>query len=133
MGSFSFDVGRQLIGQGIYPDSISSDVHAFNVNGPVFHVLHVASKFLCLGMPLKDVIARISSAPARYIGQHQFGRLSQGGPGDAVVLEEQSGLFEYTDSLNQKMLGERQLRPHAIILNGALQLDEQDPLHSSDV
>lgn len=119
-GSFSFDVARQMIGRGIYPDTISSDVHAMSVNGPAFDVLHTASKFLSLGMPLEAVIARISCAPARCIRQHQLGRLAPGCVGDAVVLEVQQGAFEFTDSHKQKLIGEQRLRPHAIVRAGAL-------------
>ncbi len=105
LGSFSFDVAREMIDRGIYPDSISSDVHAHSVSGPAFNVLHTASKLLCLGMPLQDVISRISSAPARCIGLDHIGRLSPGGVGDAVVLEEETGDFDYTDSQGQRSAG----------------------------
>jgi dihydroorotase len=131
MGSLSFTVAREMIGRGIYPDSISSDVHAFSVNGPAFNVLHTASKFLCLGMSLNDVVARVSANPASFIGQDRIGRLSVGSNGDAVVLEEQVGRFEYTDSQSQKMIGERQLRADAIILNGAIWQDDQKAAVSS--
>jgi dihydroorotase len=130
MGSLSFKVAREMLGRGIYPDSISSDVHAFSANGPAFDVLHTASKFLCLGMSLKDVVARISANPAEIIKKDRIGKLSPGSKGDAVVLEEQVGEFEYIDSHNEKMIGERRLRADVIILNGAIWQDDQKPVVS---
>lgn len=119
-GSFSFAVARRMIAERIYPDSISSDVHAFNVNGPARDLLHVASKFLCLGMPLEDVVGRISSAPACCIGRPELGRLAVGAPGDAVVLREECGTFEFVDSHGERLVGERRLRADTIVVNGAV-------------
>jgi len=119
-GSFSFDVAAEMIGKGIHPDSISSDVHAFCVNGPAYDILHTASKFLCLGMPLADVIARITFNPARCIRLDQLGRLAPGCIGDTVVLEEQNGRFEFVDSHGRILVGERRLRARAVVRGGKL-------------
>src|SRR5258708_33735080 len=35
-GSFSFDTAEKVLSQDLLPGTISSDVHQFNVNGPVF-------------------------------------------------------------------------------------------------
>lgn len=119
-GSFSFAVARRMIAEGIYPDSISSDVHAFNVDGPARHVLHVASKFLSLGMPLEDVISRITAAPAQCIGRPELGRLMVGGRGDAVILADEDGPCEFIDSQGERLVGERQLRADTIVVSGAV-------------
>lgn len=119
-GSFSFGTARRLIAEGVYPDSISSDVHAFSVDGPARDLLHVASKFLNLGVPLADIVSRISSAPARCIGRPDLGRLVVGGTGDAVVLSEEEGRFEFVDSQGEVVVGERRLRADRVVVDGAL-------------
>jgi dihydroorotase len=119
-GSFSFGTARRLIAEGVYPDSISSDVHAFSVDGPARDLLHVASKFLNLGVPLADVVRRVSSAPARCIGRPDLGRLAVGGAGDAVVLSEEGGRFEFVDSQGELLVGERRLRADRVVVDGAL-------------
>jgi len=50
--------------QGVTPGTISSDVHQFNVNGPVFDLATTLSKFLHLGLTLDEVIQRASTNPA---------------------------------------------------------------------
>ena len=58
-GSFAFKTARAMLANGFYPDTISSDVHALCINGPAFDQVTTMSKFLCMGMPLPDVIARV--------------------------------------------------------------------------
>lgn len=119
-GSFSFETARRLIDEGIYPDSISSDAHAFSVDGPARDLLHVASKFLALGVPLNEIVRRVSCAPARCIGRPELGRLAVGGTGDAVVLSEEEGRFEFVDSQGEVLAGERRLRADCVIVDGAV-------------
>ena len=56
-GSFAFKTARAMLANGFYPDTISSDVHTLCINGPAFDQVTTLSKFLCLGMPLNEVIA----------------------------------------------------------------------------
>src|SRR5262245_10938685 len=56
-GSFAFKTARAMLANGFVPDTISSDVHALCINGPAFDQVTTMSKFLCLGMPLANVIA----------------------------------------------------------------------------
>src|SRR5215475_624956 len=56
-GSFAFKTARAMLANGFFPDTISSDVHALCINGPAFDQVTTMSKFLCLGMPLANVIA----------------------------------------------------------------------------
>lgn len=124
MGSFSFTVAKKMIKLGLYPDTISSDIHHWSVDGPAHDVLHTASKFLLLGMPLDQVISRITCAPANAIRRPGLGRLSPGCRADAVILEEEHGEFVFTDALNHQMTSDRRLRPHTIVLNGKVRSDQ---------
>lgn len=117
-GSFSFPVARRMIAERIYPDSISSDVHAFNVDGPARNVLHVASKLLSLGMPLSAVIERISAAPANCIGRVDLGRLVEGGRADVAVLSHVAAPCEFVDSHGEVLVGDQQLVLDSVIANG---------------
>ena len=56
-GSFAFKTARTMLANGFYPDTISSDVHTLCIDGPAFDQVTTLSKFLCMGMPLSDVIA----------------------------------------------------------------------------
>src|SRR6202789_1205253 len=56
-GSFAFKTARAMLANGFYPDTISPDVHILCINGPAFDQVTTMSKFLCMGMPLPDVVA----------------------------------------------------------------------------
>ncbi len=47
----------------------------------------VMSKFLALGMPIKDVIRRSTFAAAEWIKRTDLGTLTPGAPADIAVLE----------------------------------------------
>src|SRR5581483_3920647 len=64
-GSFSFAVARQALAQELLPATISSDLHAHNLLGPVFDLVMTLSKFLYLGLSLSQVIAMTTVSPAR--------------------------------------------------------------------
>ena len=64
MGSFSFSVARRALDQGFAPDTISTDLHACSQASPVVDLPTTITKFLHLGMPLEDCIARVTVAPA---------------------------------------------------------------------
>ena len=94
VGSFTWRVARAALEQGFPPDTISSDIHAYNHAGPVHDLPRTLSKLLHLGMPLPEVIA---AATAR-VGEHLahvapagLGTLAPGAPGDLSLLERQHG------------------------------------------
>ena len=53
-GSFWFRNAVPAFRDGFVPDSISTDFHMGNVNGPVLSMLTTMSKCLCMGMPLGE-------------------------------------------------------------------------------
>jgi dihydroorotase len=55
-GSFAFDTARRMLDAGFLPDVISSDVHAFSINGPAFDLPTTMSKMLNLGMDIDEVV-----------------------------------------------------------------------------
>ncbi len=68
MGSFNFDVAEAMIGQGVMPRTISSDLHRESAFGPAFDLLTVASKVMAAGLPLDRVIEAASLAPRQVLG-----------------------------------------------------------------
>ena len=77
------------------------------------------SKFLMLGMPLDQVIARATANPARvfkvFAGR---GTLNVGAPADVAVLELREGMFEFVDNYQNKRTGRQRLFPVATVLGG---------------
>ena len=74
-GGFSFRVAQCFADKGIWPDTISSDVHVMSVNGPAYDLLTTMSKFLCLGMPLNEIIAAVTFNSACAIRKNEIGSL----------------------------------------------------------
>ncbi|MEZ5837750.1 MAG: amidohydrolase/deacetylase family metallohydrolase [Geminicoccaceae bacterium] len=118
MGSFDFEVARGMIDEGFYPDVISSDIHALNIDGPAYDLLHTMSKFLALGLPVMDIVRMASSEPARAIARSDLGRLAPGSVGDAAVLDVRQGRYTFTDVLGQKMSHNEAFHCDGIVIAG---------------
>jgi dihydroorotase len=117
VGSFSFDVGRKAMDDGFPPDTISSDIHAIGINGPTFDLPTTMTKFQHLGMPIGDIIARTTTAPAAAV-DWDLGHLSVGAIGDVAVLEEEEGSFELTDAEKVTLVSEKRLVCSATMKDG---------------
>ena len=117
-GSFAFRTARGMLANGFYPDTISSDVHALCIDGPAFDQVTTLSKFLCLGMPLNDVIAASTSNPAIALKRHELGTFRPGGVGDATILSVRKGEFDYVDVVGEHMLGDQRIVSDAVVIAG---------------
>ncbi len=84
-GSLAFEVARAMLEGGFPPDVISSDVHVLCIDGPAYDNLVTMSKFLCLGMPLTDVVRAVTANPAGLLKRPDLADLSLGSTGDATV------------------------------------------------
>jgi dihydroorotase len=117
-GSFGFGTTRKMLAAGFLPDVISSDVHAISIEGPAFDLLTTMSKFLSLGVDIATVIRLATVNPAAAIKRPDLGTLRPGSIGEATVIEQASGRFDYTDCIGEQMLGDRRLLSAAVVLAG---------------
>jgi dihydroorotase len=117
-GSFGFDVCRTMLELGFAPDVISSDVHLYSADGPAYDVLVTMSKFLCLGLPLMDVIRGATAAPAAAMRRGDIGSFRQGAAGDAALLEIKKGPVVYVDAIGGKMKADKRLVPRGVVVGG---------------
>ena len=120
-GSFSWEVVEKALLQDVLPTTISSDLHVYNVNGPVYDLASVVTKFLHLGLPVEDAISRVTSVPAGIVGmQGEVGTLEKGAFGDAVVFELRDGDFRLEDSRGVVRTGSRNLVPVTVVKGGRI-------------
>ena len=120
-GSFSWRVVESALEQGIQPQTISSDLHIYNVNGPVYDLANVVTKFLHLGLSLDEAIAKVTSIPARTIlMEDKIGTLAAGAWGDATIFELRQGRFQLLDALGETRSASRSLEPVAVVKGGRL-------------
>jgi len=117
-GSFAFKTARGMLANGFYPDTISSDVHALCINGPAFDQVTTLSKFLCLGMPLNDVIAATTVNAAMALKRPELGSLKRGSIGDATILSVQQGEFDYVDVVGEHMVGDKRIVSEGVVIAG---------------
>jgi dihydroorotase len=117
-GSFSFKVARQMLANGFYPDTISSDIHALCIDGPAFDQVTTLSKFLCMGMPLNDVIAATTVNAATALQRPELGSLKAGSVGDATILSVRDGAFDYVDVVGEHMMGEKKIVSEGVVIGG---------------
>ena len=118
-GSFRWDTALKAFEHTFYPDTISTDLHRYNVEQVVFDLPTTMSKFLLLGMSLAEVVEKATLAPARAIGRApELGTLLPGASADVLVFSVQEGEFRFRDSHLQERVGERRLRPELVICRG---------------
>src|SRR5207247_4652200 len=86
LGSFNFAEARKCLQAGFAVDTISTDLYALNIKGPVYDMPTTMSKLLYLGMSFDEVLLRSTANPAKVIGRVEgLGELRGGSPG-AVAL-----------------------------------------------
>jgi dihydroorotase len=124
-GSFWFRQGIPAMRGGWTPDSISTDLHIGNVNGPVVDMITTMSKFLCFGMPLQETIYRSTVIPAREIGHPELGTLTEGAEADVAVIALERGRFAYTDCGRAKYYGDQKLTCKMTLRGGQVVFDPE--------
>lgn len=124
-GSFRWEVAEAALAQGFLPDVISTDLHVYNVHGPLFDMASTLTKFLYLGVPLEEVIAAATSRPARVIGRTDLGTLAIGAPADLAVFRVASEPVEMWDTHLQVRQWDRKLQVEATVRAGQVHRPEE--------
>jgi dihydroorotase len=117
-GSFAFKTARAMLANGFYPDTISSDVHILCIDGPAFDQVTTMSKFLCMGMPLPDVVAASTVNAAMALRRPELGSLKAGSVGDATVISVKQGRFDYVDVVGEHLMGDRKIVSEGVVIGG---------------
>ncbi len=142
---FSFDMARRVLAAGIPIHTLGADMHGYNVRvpdtndhevraaNPFFGVapfsLHNAmTKLLALGMKLPDVIATVTSGPARMIGMTDtLGTLAVGREADISVMDRLIGRFDLSDNSGEHVTASELLMP-AFCLRAGVRHEVSSPL-----
>jgi len=121
IGSFAWRVARIATEQGLWPATISSDIHAHNVDGPVFDQPTTLSKLLHLGMPLAEIIRATTAAPAAALRRaDELGSLAPGREADITLLEVVPGEWRLTDGAEETVVASRLLLPRWVVRAGEM-------------
>jgi dihydroorotase len=125
-GSFSFAVARRALDEGFLPDTISTDLYYANINGPVWDLPTTMTKFLALGMPLEEVVRRVTCNAADALGETALGRLAVGAPADIAVLSLREGAFTLVDSRKETLTSPSRLVCEATVQGGELVYEREE-------
>lgn len=124
MSGFSAEVARTMVALGEYPDTISTDLHAYS-RAQVVDLPTVLSKFIALGMTVEQVLARATLAPARAVGlaDDGVGSMRIGAPADLAVFRLESGHIRFDDGFGNHFPGTQRLVPVFTMMNGRVVFD----------
>lgn len=121
--SFIFDQAIPSINKGLYPDTISTDLHTGSMNNAMKDMVNVMSKFLNMKMSLQQVIEASTWKPAQVIQRTELGHLSIGSIADLAILKLEFGEFGFLDTHNKKIKGTQKLSCHMTVKDGQVVYD----------
>ncbi len=118
-GSFDFTVAELAASEGVWPTTISTDIHSLSAASTMKDLPFTMSKLLTLGMPLNDVVAAVTSRPAHVIGrEHEIGSLAVGRIADLTLFEVGDDEMTCGDAYGNQRALSSQLRVRGTIRAG---------------
>jgi len=142
---FSFAMARKVLAAGIRPTTLGADMHGYNVRVPdandsaersanpffgvaPFSLTHAMSELLALGVPLPEIVATVTSNPAKMLGlADSIGALAVGREADISVLEVLRGRFELRDNSGERVEASELIVP-CFALRAGERFDAASPL-----
>lgn len=118
--SFSFRVAESAKRHGIPLHTISSDLYRGNrMNGPVYSLANVMTKFLYLGYSLEEVVAAVTSSAAEWLGKPELGRIGVGDIANLTLFEVRRERTELVDSEGDKRIADQLIQAKGVFVNGS--------------
>jgi dihydroorotase len=117
-GSFRWGIAEAALAEAFPPDVISTDLHAYNLHGPLYDMQTTLTKFLYLGLPLEQVVGAATCAPASAIGRPDLGTLAVGSPADLAVFRIEEEPVELLDTHGEARSWNRRVQVGATIREG---------------
>ena len=131
---FSFDVARRVLDAGVVPFTLGADMHGYNVKVPdadatvaenpffgvaPFNLTVAMTELVHLGVPLKDVVAMVTSNPAALLRMEDtLGTLAPGRDADISILKKETGRFLLLDNSGNEVTSETLIRPVMCLRDG---------------
>lgn len=119
--SFSFKIAEAAKRHHIGLDTISTDIYRGNrLNGPVYSMANVLSKFLDLGYSLEDIIAAVTTHAAGWLNKPELGRIEVGDAANLTLFTVQNDPITLTDSEGEQRVAERRIETKGVVINDEL-------------
>jgi dihydroorotase len=141
---FSFEMAHKVLSAGIKPFTLGADMHGYNVRIPdaddgarssnpffgvaPFNLTHAMTELLTLGMTLPEIVATVTSNPAKMLKmEDKIGTLRAGREADVSVLDVLKGRFELKDNSGGRMVASEMIVP-VFALRAGERFDAVSPL-----
>jgi dihydroorotase len=121
--SFNYTQAIPALKAGLFPNTISTDLHTGSMNSSMKDQLSVMSKFMNLGMPLFEVIKASTWKPAQVINRTNLGHLTEGAEADIAILNIRKGNFGFYDKTGYKVNGTEKFECELTIKGGKVMYD----------
>ena len=122
---FAFRNAVPAVRKGFLPDIISTAMDKTSLLLPRAEMMTTLSKLLNLGVPIDQLVERVTVRPARAIKRPELATLREGGVADIAVIELQQGQFGFLDSGHARLRGDRRLRAVLTIRGGSVVWDSE--------
>lgn len=122
--NFSYRIARMMMAKGVYPNTISSDVHGdFNSYHDLsildYSLLGAMSRLWALGMPLVEVIRCTTERPAAILKDlDEIGTLAVGTRADISILDPVEEPWKFRDGRGEELIASVRLLPALTIRAG---------------
>ncbi|TWD89653.1 dihydroorotase [Neobacillus bataviensis] len=117
--SFSFQTAKQAKKYGIHFDTISTDIYRKNrLNGPVYSMSNVLSKFLYLGYSLKEVIDAVTVNAAKWLNKPALGRIATGDTANLTLFTVEDEVISLLDSEGEERKTDQRIVVKGVVING---------------
>jgi dihydroorotase len=122
--NFSYRIARAMMAAGLLPNTIGSDVHAdFNAyhddSRLDYSLCGAMTRLNALGMPLAEVIQRVTLNPAKILREEdEIGTLAIGSRADITVLDPVAGRWTLPDGEGEALTVDQRLVPALVYREG---------------
>ncbi|WP_106767894.1 amidohydrolase/deacetylase family metallohydrolase [Paenibacillus faecalis] len=117
--SFSFKTAEAAKRHGIGLHTISTDIYRGNrLNGPVYSMASVLSKFLYLGYSLEEVIDAVTIHAAAWLGKPELGRIQIGDRANLTLFTVNNRTVELMDSEGERRAANQVIEAKGVIMGG---------------
>ncbi|WP_411346807.1 amidohydrolase/deacetylase family metallohydrolase [Paenibacillus sp. WLX1005] len=117
--SFSFEVAEQARAAGIALQTISTDIYRGNrLDGPVYNMSNVLSKFWLLGYELEQIIDAVTKTAAQWLRRPELAVLEVGHPADLTLFSIEQATTILTDSNGQQRESNQLITARGVVKDG---------------
>ncbi len=114
-------VAKSALEQGFLPNYISTDLASPNLHHIVYDLPTTASKFVAVGLPLVEALAKCTYAPAVKIGkENEIGCLQEGRVADIAIFDVVTDDYVFEDFFENKIKAKERILPFMTIRKGEI-------------